>query len=61
MKRGDLVQDISHYGTSWVGIVLCKSQHKLYGNDGSGCQVWWVLFQNAKIIDVSESSIKVIA
>ena len=57
MKRGDLVQDT--YG-SWVGIVLCKKQGP-YRKDGRDEQVWWVLFQNADIIDVSESSIKVIA
>jgi len=57
MKRGDLVQDA--YG-SWVGIVLCKKEDGLYRHGGAS-QVWWVLFQNADVIDVSESSIKVIS
>jgi len=57
MKRGDLVQDA--YG-SWVGIVLCKKEDGLYRHGGTS-HVWWVLFQNADVIDVSESSIKVIS
>ena len=57
MKRGDLVQDM--HG-SWVGIVLRKKEDGLYRH-GGGSQVWWVMFQNTQIIDVSESTIRVIS